>query len=903
MGRLDIGDVVNFETAVIPLITEISPPSAPLFPHFPRLAAVEIQASLPKDLAGKKNLTVKLIDRDGKNYNASVGLDPTREPMGVNLALSEIALPLAPIFDLIPDQYASLLNGGSCVLHSVKASGPMGDWKSWDLAMSTTLGFEKVRIPDDRGSVQDLNLTLDGQGSWPQFNGRASLQIGSAQTPTVPKPVRGIRVSDSSFSVNLLNRNMDVSGDWSIAEAHGGSFSGKYSYSSGSGYRIQGKNARIDTTALGVNLKGIWSGSFEASGSASSPKSPTVSVNLRGEQFRYKQFDLSQYPLVLEAKGRRLSEETFFLDQARLVWGPALQGALRNTEASRSAVNVEQLELGGDLNQLLRFLPPGKVPSGWQRWISPKGWKFRSGIRVGIEPDMRVEAIGAQLDLGNKQRANFNFAYSGKTGGWDFNTFPVTFNIAHLLKSLSVSRVEANGLLKVQADVSGNVRSSGGIRDSLVANVKGEVLQSTGRLRSKGTVNKNGDYLLGWRDLNGTFETAIDPLTKTVKADLRCQDWGWYLVGSRSFSKVGRAAVRVRAKQEGGSRYVIDEFSFIEGNNDAIRVDLTGVVDRQGDQWRPRLDLRFEARNSPPLQASPSMEIEGTAIFEATVRPVRSGNWILNGTFDGRGFELRVPARPVIMENLVGVIPIENIRLDEYFFKERWALRDHPFPIEPLGTDVVDRAFALSGSVAPNARMDRVLVDDDDYRNLVGRMVMIDDIFFINSFTGLLKEGEFPLKGTGFLFVRPGVGAGMRIRGYSSKVPLGVAVPGLGNLGVEHDAVKIDWYNYQEPGEIKIETRHLFFDIPVGKVLKKIPLLGNLFFGWTPDSMDAYEMTLQRKKGGKYRVLKKGDTGDIPRFPQFVMTTESYEAPPPEPDGGLWDGIKGTTQKVFGIGD
>ncbi|MCA9439344.1 MAG: hypothetical protein KC964_00950, partial [Candidatus Omnitrophica bacterium] len=656
---------------------------------------------------------------------------------------------------------------------------------------------------------------------------------------------------------------------------------------------------------FGLALGGDWSGSFTAFGNPSSKSPPQLSLGIRGKNFRYKQFDLSRYPIDIELQGHRNADKSVNLNQARATWGPNLQVTIRDCKASEKEIDVESIDITGDLNGLMALAPGDKVPSGWRKWVSPRGWRIQGDVEVGLKPDLIVRAPNTRVDLGGGQWGRLDVEFSKRTNRWRVSTVPMSLNLGPLLARLGVSRLESNGRLNIEAKASGTIPSANGGERSLQVLIKGGIVDSDGRLRKAAPPGKKGPYSLGWRDLDGSFAISIDNRSRSVSANFGFQNFGWYVApssnprGKLTFTSVGGAGMRLRGEKDSLGRYVIHQLEFSLGDRNNIVIGASGLIDKQGEEWLPELNLKFQVNNSPPISAAPGVEVEGSGVLNATVRPERSGNWILEGSLKGEGLDVRVPKRPMDLENIEGVIPIEQVRLDEYIYKERWALREHPFPHVPLEPDVVDRAFDLPGSRSPNVTMDRVLVEDDDYRSFVGRMVMIDNIIYINSFTGLQAEGEFPLKGTGYLFIKPGKGAGMRIRGYSSKVPFNVAVPGLGDIGVDHDVVKIDWYNYQDPGEIKIETRHIYFDIPFGKVMKKIPAIGNFLFGWTPDSLDAYQLTIQRRKGEKYHVLHRGETGLVPVLPQFNKTDE-HIAYPGEGEEGAWKKFTSKTRDLFG---
>ena len=827
-GRLAIHDLKNLDSVMQVDALRKIPEVALALPFLSDLASIDFSGELPLSKGESAEWTFRCEDLDGKEYGVDVDVDSSEDPWNLNVSLSPIEIPLDQVLSYAPSEWLPIIEDGECNLLEFKASGSWGDWEDWQTAMKLSLGVGELRTASRGRLLRGGKLVLEGNGTWPDWKGNASLIADEVTVGGLSKPLSGIEATALTFSLSVEKKSLDVSGPWKIAEGPGGASSGALSFSTGKGYRVQGKSDDLDLASLGYALEGKWSGEFTVQGDSRFEMFPSVTAGIECKSFRRGKFDFSARPVSIGLKGYPQSDGSFSLEDLSVAWGEAFQLEMSDCQLGADRFRVGDAELTGDLQTLSELVAKDNRKAWWWKWIDPKGWKIKGGFNGRFAPTLSFETESARLDTGKGQGGSISFAYSGETSKWTFQSWPLDFDLRDLVSEFGIPRLQISGRTTIQAGLEGRVSGEDFLGGGWSARIQSKIRDSEGRVRGPGTAGSQGESLFGWKGLSGSIGIDWDTRTKKITTDLSCQDWVWFTkppaIAKEYTQYLWTPGVRLKSlvTQESNNEYAIREFVFSQGEDAPINLSLSGSVKKQGSRWIPDLKVQMEGHRAKPTPVFRAVQLGGSGVFVGTVRGNARGNWVLDGDLACDGISFEFVVGPVILEDVRGKFPIQDVRLDELVSEERWRSREHASPKPPVTTNAVTRAFEVSRSAATNISISHATFGDTRYRQLDARTHLVGEHLYLNTLLGYFPQGDYPFYATGFLSFRPRRGAGWRIRGETNRVPLHVAVPGFGGIGLDHDAVAVDFYLYRNPIERNIETRYISIEIPVGQ-LKEDP--------------------------------------------------------------------------------
>jgi hypothetical protein len=313
--------------------------------------------------------------------------------------------------------------------------------------------------------------------------------------------------------------------------------------------------------------------------------------------------------------------------------------------------------------------------------------------------------------------------------------------------------------------------------------------------------------------------------------------------------------------------YHLDEFVFRQGEESPVVLTMTGAIQKRGSLWSPDLKVRVSGDRAQVTPVFRGWQLGGTGTFLGTVKGDNQGKWVLNGEVDCRNAFFEFVVGPAQMEGITGDFEFRDVLLDEVLGYNPWIKRYVGKP--PTQPDSLKTAFAQPGWEA-NVRAKAGQFGQMRLSNLAAATILQRDAIYVNRLEGHFAQGGHPLRMTGFVFFQPGVGVGWRIRAGTTRVPMVVAIPGVGDVGLDYDAIDVDIYSTKNPGTQFIETRNLMLGVPIGQ-LKNIPGIGETLFGWTPDVLGSRTLIIKREGYGPWKTLNPLSPADVIHLPNFFL--------------------------------
>jgi len=153
---------------------------------------------------------------------------------------------------------------------------------------------------------------------------------------------------------------------------------------------------------------------------------------------------------------------------------------------------------------------------------------------------------------------------------------------------------------------------------------------------------------------------------------------------------------------------------------------------------------------------------------------------------------------------------------------------------------------------------------------------------------------------TGYFFFHPRDGVAYRVAGRTQRVPLAIALPVFGNLGLDYQAVAVRFFIAQDLFQEEVQTRYINLGIPIGGFLKDIPGLGPAFFGSAPD-LESREIIVRKVGNGEWTVLNPLTLEDAAAIPEFILRDIPTQGLQKTRDLGLefFDGFEQGVRDIF----
>lgn len=869
-------------------------------PFILQTASIDFRGELPRDGQTITEWRFDIVSKDGVKYGADVKVDPAQTPWNIALTCSPFEIPVERLAVWSQSNWApDLPEGGTCRLLKLNGYGRWGAWDSWNVETKIALQAPSLTIPEFGREFKGTDLILDAAGNLDNAKGTLSLTIEEIPYPPLTKPVQGFRARDLDFAYSLSRNEWKVSGPWSVQSAPGGAYAGTLSVSSAEGYRLRAENKDVEWTDWEVPLTGTWAGVVNLSGNPFSESPPSVEMDLTGSDVFLGGVDFSRRDVQVHLEGKANFGAGPSFDLFTFAWGQAFQVTMRDFYWDSQRFKANLATLTGDLLVLSEFFPGVSVNPRVGKWINPKEWKVTGGFEVIHKPNLEIRTQEATLDTGRGQGGPFSFSYSDSSKTWSFESPTLQMGLDDLVREMAIPGVQAQGAVQVSANLTGRIPSARlGQSGSLVtAMVRANLTDSIGLYSRPDRHSGQVEPILGWDGLQGSFEVDWSSASRRIQTRLSSRDLIWYTKSPatpaasypQSLSTNG-ASLSLTAVRGAPGDYHVDEFIFRQGEDSPVVMTLTGPVQKRGSFWTPDFKVRIAGDRAQVTPVFRGWQLGGTGTFLGTVKGDNQGKWVLNGEVDCRNAFFEFVVGPAQMEGIEGTFYFRDVLLDEAIGYNRWIKRNVGEP--PTQPDSLTRAFE-GGGVEPNIRAKSAQFGEMRLSNLTGATFLRRDAIYVNRLEGHFAQGGHPLRMTGFVFFQPGVGVGWRMRAGTSRVPMVVAIPGIGDVGLDYDAIDVDIYSTKNPGTEFIETRHLMLGVPIGQ-LKNIPGIGETLFGWTPDVLGSRTLIIRRVGHGPWETLNPLSPADVIHLPNFFLQNL--------PDGVLDQMQQKGTQFFRGIG-
>jgi hypothetical protein len=849
-------------------------------PFLEDLSRVGFAGTLPHDLAGETSWRFNMEDKSGGRHSFEIHVDPTAKPWNLSVSLDSLAVPLEDITAFLPETWEIPPATGTCQIHKLKASGPMGHWKDWSVEARLTLDFDDLEVSQYEAQVSGLKLELDTKGKWSDWTGTASVIAKEVDTAAFPEPLLGLSARDLDVSVSLAKQSFSLSGPWAVDQAFGSAWSGIFACDSGGAWRLEGKTKALNPAAFKMDLEGTWQAAFKSEGDLKMETRPTLDLSLSSKAFRWGRYDLSSRPVTVHLTGNLPTGEKKEWDSAEISWGEGLHVGANHATWSGGRLDVRETTFTGDLVALSELFPQIKVNPRYGRWVNPRNWKIEGGISLTLAPSFAIRIEEGRIDSGKGIEGPIAFEYFGETGKWAFRSPTLRFDIRDLLEEMGLSQFDMQGVMQAKADLAGRIPPkgtdvgwTGWIQSGAIT---GKVEDCSGKIWSfEGSRDGNPPWF-GWRGLNGTFEVQWSAASTRVSTALFAKQWIFYtrtVPTAREYPQelATPARLNLLLSRIPGEPYELKDLAIYLGDVSPIELSASGTIDKRENGWFPDLVVRGKADHADPTPVFRGVKLGGTGGLLGEVHGNELGNWVFQGNLDCNHVLFEELTVPVVLKDVRDRFYLEDIHLDELVSGKRWRSFRHVFPPDPDEEDSLAKAFDQSAQTRVNLRIGEALIGESRYADLDVRTIMIRDVLHMNTVEGKFAEGDYPFKMTGFVFFVPGVGSGWRVRGETDRVPLSVGVPGLfPRIGLAREALSVTFYISRTPPKDRIQTRFVTLGFPIG-ALKDIPGVGPLLFGWTPDTLGSQVMIVQKVGDGPWNVLNPFKLPDAPEIPRYFF--------------------------------
>ncbi|MCB9783845.1 MAG: hypothetical protein H6751_12850 [Candidatus Omnitrophica bacterium] len=855
------------------------PESKFVFPFLAQLESLDFSGNLPTDYKSPTDWDLTFHLTSGIEYPLKIEVDPGKSPWLLSIDLSPMEFETGWLTALMPTPWGIPRTEGRIKLQEANLSGPMGVWSDWKAKIRADLNLPNVELPMIERTLSGVDLDLDFTASQDHLKGTSKVAIDKIATDVIEGGLRGFRSSKIDFDYSLKDGATEVSGPWSAADIWGSAYNGTLSLSSKTGYRVSAETEDLNWKQLPYTLQGRWKAKIQVEDNDFKGGAPQFEVSLDGVNFQMGELDFSSRPVTLRFTGQAFLENGGVrFEKAEMRWGDSLSLDLLGTEWNGSVFRANQGILQGDLTVLMGLIPNFHLDPRWERYFHPRNWRIEGGIEVQTEPTVTLEIQQGRLDTGKGIEGPIGFRYSQADRTWSFQAPTLRLNLAQLAREFRLPMVEISGFMTVQADFSGRIPGTGE-RGSVwldQAIFDGEVSECDGRfnrLRADGGLDQ---HLFGWIGAGGRLSVDWNSASKRLSANIGMEDFIWYSKPADTDHaypqqlRSGGARLSLNLEQEGVNRYQVKKFLMAWGKDQPVELGASGTVEKKGEVWLPNLNLRIQGNRCPKTAVFRGVLLEGSGIFLGTIGGNDRGNWILNGkaTLDDLTFEHIVA--PVILSDARGTFEVIDFRLDEYLSEARWNARPHRNVPEFGDTNIVAKAFQVSQGTPPNLIVPRLKVGTNVFERVALRTVREGEFLYMNTASGQFAEGGFPVKMTGYFFFHPRDGVAYRVAGYTERAPLGIALPMIGSLGLDRQAVEVRFYIVQDLFQEEVQTRYINLGIPIG-MLKDIPGFGPALFGWTPDSLQSREIIVRKVGDGEWTVLNPLKLGDAMGIPEFIL--------------------------------
>lgn len=817
--------------------------------------------------------------RNGDPHTIDFRVDPSKTPWDLTVQLSPIEIELAWLTPLFPPPWGIPRVDGKARIQKADFTGPLGDWKRWTAAVQAQIEAPKVDLNVIERTLHGVTSNLDFTVTGDRWIGTASLSVDEAATAAVEGGFRGLRSEKLAFEYSMVDGSAEVSGLWTASDIWGSAYRGNLLLSSGKGYRVEADTENLNWKQLPYSLDGNWRAKIVIEDESLGGSSPKFQATLQGNRFRLGAVDLSEHPveLVFGGKVTRLVGGTEF-DRVGLTWGKALSLDMKGTVWDGSELSAQEAVLSGDLAALANLVPNVRISPWVDRYLNPKGWRIRGGVRVKTSPSLEVEIQQGRIDSGRGIEGPIGFRYSQSNRTWSLQAPTISLNLAELVREMKIAGLEIQGSVAVRADFSGQVPTGSRPGAAWIGRAffDGEVRDCKGRVSRNHRDGRFDQYLFEWVGAGGRISLDWNSNAKILQSNLSLQNLIWYTrpaeverMYPRSL-EAGRTHLAIQVQESGPQQYEIRQGTLSLGPVDPIQISATGTIGRTGDRWTPNLRFRLQGNRSPTTPVFRGVTLAGSGIMQGTIRGNPQGNWIFNGKANLDGIDFVHVIAPVNLTGLRGTFEVKNFALDEYMLESRWNARPHRGVSEITDPQIVQKAFEISRGTSPNVVMSRMEVGTNRFRNVALRVVREGEFLYMNTASGEFEEGGFPVRMTGYFFFHPRDGVAYRLAGYTERAPLGVAIPLVGNVGLDRQAVEVKFLIAQDLYQEEVQTRYINLGIPIDG-LKDIPGFGPALFGWTPDSLRSREVIARKVGDGEWTILNPITLNDAIGIPDFIL--------------------------------
>ncbi len=855
------------------------PEVGPILPFLSSLASIDFSGNLPTDYISPTHWDLVFRFKTGMEYALRVEVDPGKTPWNLKLDFSPLDFDLSWLVPFIPDKLGISGLKGTSRIESATLSGPMGDWDKWEAKIRASAEVSNADMNLIDRTLTGVKMDLDLLGTKRVWKGTSSIEVATVNTDVVEGGLRGFRSQDLQFSYSPIESQGDLSGTWTAQDIFGSAYTGTVALSSREGYKVDAVTTNLNWAELPYELGGSWKAKIHIEDPSFEVFDPVFRVTLDGSEFQIGGMDLSSRPVSLSFDGRVIREGTHVtFDEVGIGWGDSLALELYQTEWDGRQLHAREASLTGDLLILSELIPGFRIDPRIEQFIHPKDWKIRGGIRIQTTPFLTIDIEEGRIDSGKGINGPIGFSYSQGERKWALQAPTLQLNLAELAREMNLPQIEIKGNMTVQADFAGSIPLSGETSQAWLSRAyfDGTVSNCNGRFNRLRPDGKLDQHLFGWVGAAGQVSLDWNSVTRAIQSTINMEDFVWYSkpgVTDRPFPQTlrsGGGRLNLNIDQKGENEYDVKKLVMAFGKQDPIELGVSGKVNQSGGSWTPNLSLRIQGNNSPETAVFRGVTLKGSGVFLGKIRGNSRGNWILDGkaTLDDLSFEHIVA--PVILANARGTFEVVGFPLDEYASESRWNARPHRSISEFRGHDIVNEAFTRMGGTPPNLVVSRMTIGTTRFDQVALRVVREGEFLYMNTASGKFSEGGFPVRMTGYFFFHPRHGVAYRVAGYTQRAPLAMAIPLVGNVGLDLQAVEVRFFITQDLYQEEVQTRYINLGIPIFD-LKSIPGLGPSLFNWTPDHLQSKEIIVRQVGDGEWTVLNPVTLGDAIEIPEFIL--------------------------------